>query len=177
MATHSQPAARHQLLGLSVNATSAWLRTQLGLPDLLDPTADIPDLEALRVLRAALRALFEVSMRGRPPPASALAAVNQASAGLATFPILAWSARTEPTVQAARARAAPLQPCSARLARSGIELLASPHRHQLHACQWPGCGSSFWPGDQSVAGGSTAVCGNRMRVGRHFRRHQQASIS
>ena len=46
MATHSQPAARHQLLGLSVNATSAWLRTQLGLPDLLDPTADLPDFEA-----------------------------------------------------------------------------------------------------------------------------------
>ena len=57
MATHSQPAARDQLLGLSVNATSAWLRTQLGLPDLLDPTADLPDLEALRGLRAPTRPL------------------------------------------------------------------------------------------------------------------------
>jgi hypothetical protein len=45
---------------------------QPGLPDLLDPAADLPDLEAVRVLRAALRALVEVSMRGRPPPASAL---------------------------------------------------------------------------------------------------------
>ena len=112
MASHSQPAARHQLLGLSVNATSAWLRTQLGLPDLLDPTADLPDLEALRVLRAALRALFEVSVRGRPPPASALAAVNEASAGLATFSILAWSARTEPIVQA---RSGPSRPAAAML--------------------------------------------------------------
>jgi len=136
---HSQPAARHQLLGLSVNATSAWLRTQLGLPDLLDPTADIPDLEALRVLRAALRALFEVSMRGRPPPASALAAVNQASAGLATFPILAWSAGTEPTVQARWGPSRPAAAMLGALARSGNELLASLLRHQLHACQWPGC--------------------------------------
>ena len=36
--------------------------------------------------------------------------------------------------------------------RNGIELIASPHGKQLHACQWSGCGSSFWPGDQTIAG-------------------------
>jgi predicted RNA-binding Zn ribbon-like protein len=52
--------------------------------------------------------------------------------------ILAWSAGTEPTVHT---RSGPSRAAAVlgALARNASELLAVPRRHQLHACQRPGC--------------------------------------
>jgi predicted RNA-binding Zn ribbon-like protein len=155
----------------SADGLAAWLDAEAArLP--IDRTAlEVPPLDAVRPLREALRVLFRAAMQGTAPDPAALATVNAASAAAATYPTLDWDAAGSRRVRIAYRAAAQLDILLATIARSAIELLASPDAERLRACGGPGCVLLFVARNPRRRWCAEALCGNRVRVARHYRRH------
>ncbi|MFG2626818.1 CGNR zinc finger domain-containing protein [Streptomyces sp. NPDC048473] len=144
--------------------------------------ADEQSLEAVRSLRAAVRALFAHAVRpGEPSPADAgrllpfeeaLRRLNAAAAAVPTVPRLDWApdqdpvAHDHPTGAAAERNALP-----AALARAAIGFLSGPDRTALRACHAPRCVRYFIK-EHPRQEWCKPSCGNRARVARHHERHR-----
>jgi predicted RNA-binding Zn ribbon-like protein len=150
----------------------SWLGAQADRLDADQESIDamVGESPSLLELREALRTLIRTAMRGEPPDSAALALVNAASAEVPLYPVLEWTAGHPPRAltqhPAARPTALPL----AAIARSGIDLLAGDQRHLLRACEGPGCVLLFLATNPRRHWCSPGVCGNRVRVARHYRR-------
>jgi predicted RNA-binding Zn ribbon-like protein len=155
-------------------ALREWLRLELAAGQLGGVGSAAPRLEDVRALRAALGALLDAALRGGPAPAGAVAAVNRFSAAGASYPKLIWPAGGVPAAHTVRVAgdsdsgAAVL----AAIARSGIELLAGGDRARLRRCEGPGCVLYFVASNARRRWCSPRLCGNRVRVARHYRRHR-----
>ncbi|MBJ3812478.1 CGNR zinc finger domain-containing protein [Streptomyces flavofungini] len=168
---------------------TAWVRAHAGaLPGALAAgrfRADQSALDAVRGVRAAVRALFAHAVRpGAPSPADArrllplgqaVARLNEAAAGVPTVPVLSWPRGAGPVV-----RDEPIAPgtsvaCTdlllAALARAALTFLTGPDRERLRACHAPRCVRYFLK-DHPRQEWCRPACGNRARVARHHERNR-----
>jgi predicted RNA-binding Zn ribbon-like protein len=130
-------------------------------------------LAAFRELRDALHETLSAAAAGDSLPPRALQVINAASARSDEHLRL--------TVRAGVPRAeldgsgTPLDRALSTIARSAIELLASPERERLRVCPAPSCGM-FFLGRPDQEWCSTP-CGNRARAARHYARRRNRAVS
>ncbi|MFF4902645.1 CGNR zinc finger domain-containing protein [Streptomyces sp. NPDC001068] len=132
---------------------------------------------ALRTLRDALRRLAsEMTDDPRPPVTGpeltrpeALAALN---ASARAWPELAWPAAGEPS-RLYRGSGTAAEFAVQLIAHQAVELFAGPDRARLRPCLAPNC-PLFFVKNHARREWCSAACGNRVRVARHYRRHQAA---
>ncbi|WP_329113235.1 CGNR zinc finger domain-containing protein [Streptomyces sp. NBC_01465] len=147
--------------------------------------ADQDALDAVRELRAAVRALFARAVRpGEPSPADArrllpveeaLTRLNSAAAAVPTVQQLTWAQDEDPASHTLpSAPATQQQILTAALARAAVAFLAGPDRTRLRACHAPRCVRYFLK-EHPRQEWCKPSCGNRARVARHHERHRAES--
>ena len=158
--------------GLQTRAhLAAWLRDtrpRLPLPladaDLTGVTED--DLATARDLRDAIRALAATAVDHGQSDRDAVAVLNRTAGGTPRWREL----RTEPEphiVVCTDGR--PVAAVLAELAEDAAALFTGPLRHELRACQGPGC-RLYFVRDNPRRAWCSAGCGNRARAARHYAR-------
>ena len=134
------------------------------------PSGDLPDIRALRRLRTALRAMIEALVDGRPVPQAAVADLNfyMQSAPASTRLLLTETGlRTE--IQWHREYGG--NPRLAFIATQAAEFLSDPSKvSRLRRCANPGCSMIFIAVNPRRSWCAPDVCGNRVRVARHYSR-------
>ncbi len=125
-------------------------------------------LAAFRELRDTLHETLSAAAAGDPLPAHATQALNAASArsdGHVRLRVRDGAPKAELT-----GSGTPLDRTLSTIARSAIELLASPDRERLRTCSAPSCGFFFFGRpDQEWC---SIPCGNRARAARHYARQR-----
>ena len=153
---------------------SAWCEAQGERVEILDFEASAGHLEEFLALRAAIREVFRGLLDGEHPSERAVNGINAASAGAPSFRELRWS-EAQGELGVLRAGTGYLAGddgavALSKVARSAIELAGGPDRSLLRACPAPGCPLMFVARNRRRLWCRT-VCGNRVRVARHYRRH------
>lgn len=123
----------------------------------------------LRSFRIAITEVLRAGARGTSPSMTATATLNAASAASPFH--LELVVAEFPTARAVPGAADRVSELLGRVARSAIELLASPDRERLGICGAPACGLLFVAtrrGQRWCSG----PCGNRARVARHYHRRR-----
>ncbi|WP_411093559.1 CGNR zinc finger domain-containing protein [Streptomyces sp. 049-1] len=158
-----------------LNAVAHRLQTEGAIPlEPLDAEQVGPTAEHLRELRSALRHLAtETTDDPRPAAttpsltrAEAIAALNDRSQA---WPQLSWPGEAGPT----RTYDGPgtVQDLAVQfIAHQAVELFTGPNRDRLRPCMAPNC-LLFFVKNHSRREWCSPVCGNRVRVARHYRRH------
>lgn len=186
-------ASRFPLLGepLSLDLVNVHVRRDGVVVDLLDTPAALnawlhaeakrlswtgsassADLRAVRVLREAIAELFRARREHVRPATAAVAEVSQALSAPSARVRLVWTGR-EP-------RLAPLSARSRRsvllgeLAADAVAVLTGPQAGHLRKCANPDCVLQFIARSPRRRWCSSALCGNRARVARHYRLHRGA---
>jgi predicted RNA-binding Zn ribbon-like protein len=140
------------------------------------PSVRAPSVERLTGLRDAIRQLVETAMAlGRPDP-RAVRAVNTVSALVPVYPVLRWP-DLGPRVTEEPAGPEPATPgveVLAAVARSAVQLLGAAEGPRLRRCAGPDCVLLFVATNPRRRWCSPALCGNRVRVARHYERHLRA---
>lgn len=150
-------------------ALAAWLHaesTRLAWSG----AVDIADLQAVRTLRAALAVLLAARREGTRPPAAALRQLNMALATPMVGTRLLWPA-TGPQLAQPPARAK-RDSLLRVLAVDALAVLTGPAGGLLRECAHPDCVLQFVASHPRRRWCSTATCGNRARVARHYQRRQ-----
>lgn len=156
----------------SPSALAAWLH--LESPRLAwSGSASDADLRAVQELRAALATLLDAQREGTRPPAQALRKLNVALAAPSATARLMWSAAGPKLVHptAASKRDVLLH----ALAADAVSVLTGPAATRLRVCAHPDCVLQFVALNPRRRWCSTAVCGNRARVARHYQRQRADS--
>ena len=160
-----RPARTRDLLS-SDDDLDRWLATQAGRLPFLG--RDSERLAAIRELRDFLHEALSAAAGGDPLPGRATRALNAASArcdGHVRLRIRDGMPKAELT-----GSGTPLDRALSTIARSAIELLASPDRERLRTCSAPSCGFFFLGRpDQEWC---SIPCGNRARAARHYARRR-----
>jgi predicted RNA-binding Zn ribbon-like protein len=136
-----------------------------------DRTIGQAELERVRSLRDAIRALMHAAARGVEPPEQSLRIVNRASAGAPRVLALDW-----PAGGAARRRyvtdvSDPLDRATSEIATDAIELLTDQRGSELVECAGPGC-VRFLLKDHPRRHWCSPSCGERARAARYYQRHR-----
>ena len=164
VATPGSPAA-DDLLTADGDAQTWWR-----IEGTRAPGGDLPDIRALRRLRAALRAMIEALVDGRPVTQGAAADLNffMLSAPTSTRLLLTETGlRTE--IQWHREYGG--NPRLAFIATQAAEFLSDPSKvSRLRRCANPGCSMIFIAVNPRRSWCAPGVCGNRVRVARHYSR-------
>jgi predicted RNA-binding Zn ribbon-like protein len=157
----------------------AWLGAQAERLGSDRDTTDalLRELPSVLALREALRLLFRAVMRGGSADPEALARVNAMSAAAPLYQMLEWPAGSPPRALTRHRAEGPAAVPLAVIARSGIDLLASEQRQLLRACEGPGCVLLFLATNPRRHWCSPAICGNRVRVARHYRRRHAPDVT
>lgn len=185
--------SRFPLLGepLSVDLTNTCVRRDGVIVDLLDTpaalnawlraeakhvswtgSASTADWRAVRALREAIAELFHARRGHTKPMPAAVAKVSEALSAPGARVRLVWTGR-EP-------RLAPLSARSRRsvllgeLAADAVVVLTGPQAGHLRKCANPGCVLQFIALNPRRRWCSSALCGNRARVARHYQLHRGA---
>lgn len=152
-------------------ALTAWLRAER---DRLAWTGPVQasDLIAVRNLRDAIDALLHALHTHAHPPAKALECINRILSGPASQLRLSWTAGGPSLGVTGRhsRRSALLH----AVASDAVLLLTGPQGEQLRECAHPDCILRFIARNPRRRWCSSAVCGNRARVARHYRREHRA---
>lgn len=163
--TRPGSATAADLLPDAVSA-AAWWRLESGRV----PPGDLPDVHALRRLRAALRATIEAVLDAAPAPAGAVADLNFFMRSAPVSTRLTWTAagpRAQPWWHREYGGNARL----AFVATEAAEFLSDPAKARLlRRCANPACRMIFVAVNPRRAWCVPGVCGNRVRVARHYRR-------
>lgn len=149
-------------------ALAAWLHAERARIDWTGPISE-EDLVAAKAMRTAIGDLLRAKREHRHPPVSALRAVNRALA--VAKPRLLWTAEG-PTLAPPPARARRDALLHA-LAADTIAILTGPQAAQLRKCAHPECVLQFIARNSRRRWCVSAICGNRMRVARHYQLHHQ----
>jgi predicted RNA-binding Zn ribbon-like protein len=134
------------------------------------PASPPPDPVATRLLRIAIRDLFESRLKHRLPQPTSIEDINAAAASVPLTPRLAvvdnqlscqtrW--HTEYGGNAALAA----------IAADAIALITDPEKRQtLRRCANPNCSMLFLATNKRRIWCTANICGNRARVARHYER-------
>lgn len=150
-------------------ALAAWLQAESARLAWSGPV-DHADLRAVKELRAAVATLLDARRDGARPPAVALRKINAALAEPATSARLTWTTEGPKLVRptATSRRDVLLHALAADL----VSVLTGPSAMQLRVCAHPECVLQFVALNPRRRWCSAALCGNRARVARHYRRQQ-----
>jgi predicted RNA-binding Zn ribbon-like protein len=140
-----------------------------GTPSAATPTD--ADLAAAHALRDAVRELLMAAIEGRAPAASAVAAVNDASALAPAADQLRWDDEG-PVRRRSAPGATDVQRALAALAEDAIGLVCGERRGDLIACEAPGCVRLLLK-DHPRRHWCSTRCGDRVRAARHYRRSRE----
>jgi predicted RNA-binding Zn ribbon-like protein len=157
----------------SADGLRAWLAA---IADRLPPSAREADpgrLQEFVDLREAVADLLHAALEGKPPPATALEAVNSAAGRAPVSPVAVVDERGRFQGEARFHEADATDVALATLASDAIELLTGPDRSELRACGAPGCVLMFLK-DHPRRTWCSAVCGNRARQARHYERARRS---
>lgn len=130
-------------------------------------SASTADWRAVRALRAAIAELFRARREHSRPTAAAVVKVNQTLSVPSARSRLVWTGR-EPYL-------APVSSRSQRgtllgeLAADAVAVLTGPQAERLRKCANPDCILQFIARNPRRRWCSSALCGNRARVARHYR--------
>jgi predicted RNA-binding Zn ribbon-like protein len=129
------------------------------------------DLGILRSLRGHVANALEHVRVGDAPPVSDLVAVTAALRAAPAHRELTWngSAVVAHHVRTGDATDGLL----AELAEAAADLLVDPAVTRIRRCAGPGCRMLFLATHSRRQWCSPALCGNRVRVARYYRRHRQ----
>ncbi|MDF2260959.1 CGNR zinc finger domain-containing protein [Streptantibioticus ferralitis] len=154
----------------SLATSVTWWKLQApGLPE--GPT---PSPEATRALRAAIRDVLDAHLAGRPPQDTSIEDINAAAAAVPTSPRIVRTG-TGTTTQTRWHTEHGGNAALAAVAHETIELLASPARlATLRRCANPSCSMLFLAATKRRTWCAANVCGNRVRVARHYERTRGA---
>lgn len=148
-------------------ALDDWLRAQRARVD-WSGRARATDLAAVRTLRDALDQLLRASRRRGPPPAAAVRTLNGILSAPVPQPRLRWTPagprRSPPRARAGRAN------LLRQLALDAFDLLTGAEATLVRQCAHPGCILLFVARHPRRRWCSSATCGNRARVSRHYAR-------
>ncbi|MFF5261495.1 CGNR zinc finger domain-containing protein [Actinomadura viridis] len=154
----------------------AWLKLQAGrftvARELLTVELTAADLAAVRDLREHIAGAVDHARHGTRPPAAALEALNRAQRAAPAVSELAWNG--EAVTVTRRRTGPPGARLAAWLAEAAAELLADPAVAKVRRCEAADCVLLFLPAHPRRRWCSTARCGNRVRVARHYQRHKPA---
>ncbi len=146
-------------------AVATWWALESGR---LPQSAGAASTQATIDLRGALRTLLDAAVAGEPLPGPALAAVNATVAAAPTSTSLGPDCSVVKLWHGEDAGAVAL----AAVAESVVRLLGSPEPSRLRRCANPACSMLFVATDPRRQFCTQNVCGNRVRVARHYRRHR-----
>lgn len=155
-------------------ALRRWLRDRgLGEDPSRAPGRRIDDVAVatVRDLRAAVRELLLARIEDRRAAAGAVDLVNAASAAVPTAAQLRWDVDHAPRRTQAAAGAGLIELACAALAADAIDLVTGPDHAVLRACGAPGC-VRLLLADHPRRQWCSKRCGDRVRAGRYYRRHQ-----
>ena len=142
---------------------AAWWALQV--PRL--PEGRTPDPVATRRLRAAIRDVLDAHLEGRTPQDTSVEDLNAAAAAVPTSPRLLAGGGSATRWHTEHGGNAAL----AAIAGEAIRLLADADRlPKLRRCANPACSMLFLAERRSRQWCASNVCGNRVRVARHYER-------
>ncbi|MEU1728667.1 ABATE domain-containing protein [Nonomuraea sp. NPDC005692] len=147
-----------------------WLDRQAGrLTSVRGPfTAD--DLGVLRELRAHVEAAVDAVRRGERPSGEAVGALNDAMRAAPAYGHL--DVMDGGLSKGARRDGDRLARLLTQLAEAAADLLTDPAASRIRACEGPRCRMIFLPAHPRRRWCSPELCGNRVRVARHYQRHK-----
>lgn len=127
------------------------------------------ELERIHALRAAVRELLLALIETRPPDRAALATLSATAAAAPGSPRIAW--RGGRLVRDwVGAGGSALDRALAAIAADAIALAADERRHDLIACEAPGCIRVLLR-DHNRRRWCSTRCGDRVRAARYHARH------
>jgi predicted RNA-binding Zn ribbon-like protein len=153
-------------------ALSAWLATQAGRLAQPDSRLTANDLAAVRAIRADVTVAVQHAQLGKRPPASVLRSLTDAQRAAPAYRELGWDGAAVTAV--ARRGGDYASRLVAELADAAADLLTSPTITTVRKCEGAGCVLLFLPAHPRRRWCSSALCGNRVRVARYYRRHKQS---
>ncbi|MGH8125873.1 MAG: CGNR zinc finger domain-containing protein [Rhodanobacteraceae bacterium] len=152
-------------------ALGAWLRAVANRLSWAGP-ASTTDWHAVRTLRTAIAELFRARREHTPPAAGAVVKVSGALSAPSARMRLVWVGPQPRLVPlSARARRSALL---GELAADAVAVLTGPQARPLRECANPDCILQFVASNPRRRWCSSALCGNRARVARHYRLHHGA---
>ena len=152
------------------------MRDWLAERGLLDGEAPVNarDVDAVHVLRDAVRNLIMARIERRRPPEQAVERVNAAARLSPTAPALGWDAAADrPSRVWVAANGTALEQARARIAADAIDLIAGERGDDLIACQGPRCVRLLLK-DHPRRHWCSSRCGERIRSARYYERHRKS---
>ncbi|HEY3774089.1 MAG TPA: CGNR zinc finger domain-containing protein [Solirubrobacteraceae bacterium] len=145
-----------------------WMRVQ-GLRSGRAAVIPDEDLDRMRRLRSAIRAVFTARAVRSRPPRPALTTINDAAGLVASTSRLRWNedGPAEETVWSESAGATEV--AFAELAASAIRTLLGDRGDRLRLCEAHGC-SRMFIADHGRRRWCSRACGDRVRAARHHRK-------
>jgi predicted RNA-binding Zn ribbon-like protein len=142
------------------------------------PDGPAPDPASTARLRAAIRDLLDSHLAGRPARATSIEDVNATAASVPVSPRLVAAATGGLAVETRWHTEHGGNAALAAIARETVELFAEPDRlEQLRRCANPACSMLFLADNKRRKWCAPNVCGNRVRVARHYERTHPATVA
>ena len=150
-------------------ALNAWLRAEAKRVSWTG-SASSADGRAVRAMREAIAELFRARREHTSPAPVAVRKVSEALSAPGARVRLIWTGR-EPrlTPLGARSRRSVLL---GELAADAVAVLTGPQAGRLRTCANPDCVLQFIARNPRRRWCSSALCGNRARVARHYQLHR-----
>src|SRR5215468_7243107 len=134
------------------------------------PAGDVPDIRALRQLRSALRDVIEALVDDLPVPRAAVSDLNffmQSAPASKRLRLTGTGLRVQTQWHAEHGG----NPRLAFIAAQAAEFLSDPSKvSRLRRCANPACSMIFIAVNPRRSWCAPGVCGNRVRVARHYSR-------
>ena len=161
--------------GVAVNlldtpaALNAWLRAEAKRVSWTG-SASTADWRAVRAMRDAIAELFCARREHTKPTPAAVVKVSEALSAASARVRLVWTGRDPHLAPlSARSRRSVLL---GELAADAVAVLTGPQAGHLRTCANPECVLQFIARNPRRRWCSSALCGNRARVARHYQLHR-----
>jgi predicted RNA-binding Zn ribbon-like protein len=158
-------AAADDLLSADRSA-QAWWRIERARV----PAGDVPDIQALRQLRSALRDIIEALVDDLPVPQAAVSDLNffmQSAPASKRLRLTGTGLRVQTQWHGEYGG----NPRLAFIAAQAAEFLSDPSKvSRLRRCANPACSMIFIAANPRRSWCAPGICGNRVRVARYYRR-------
>lgn len=131
------------------------------------------DLAEVLTLREHVTTALQHARRRERPPVTHMRGINRALQAVAPTTRLTWS-RDGRLVQETTYRPAGGLALLHQLAHASADLLSDPMVTSVQDCAMPDCVVQFYPTNSRRKWCVDAICGNRARVARHYRKKRAA---